>query len=518
MRIVGIILVLMSLPVFVTWLKGHPGRHKWAYAAVGILPFTINAINLDAALISWAAWTGYAKGIIITLLDTLALALIAVNRSSLRKLPFLSLVVVYLLAVTLSLVFSSLAMSSSFYAFQIVRMLILFVAVASFVGRPGALRWLAYGLAGGAIFQALVSVNQILSGSIQASGTMGHQNLLGLMLHFVTIPLMALMLAGERHKLIAVGVLAGLVSVAFGASRGSVGFAAIGVCILVALSLLRRTSGHKWKIVGVGALALILIAPVAMNSFERRFEDRPLHEGAYDERAAFERAARLMWTEHPMGVGANQYVVAANTGGYSERAGVVWTYGSRSAKVHNMYLLVAAETGWLGLLSLLALLVWPVCRGLRFAFRDRRDPRGDMVLGATVAIMTCAAHGFYEWVFVTYQAQYMFAIALGIIAGLIRQGEREARQAFNDRAYAPKRSKSLVQAVRCPERDQWPLRIEAGKGRPLDFAVEEFAGQKRDHRNQKRGGDWRNGGQDWKDRCGLHDKGDDQDVNQVNGI
>jgi O-antigen ligase len=434
MRIVGIILVLLSLPIFIAWLKRNPGQRKWAYAAVGILPFTINAINLDAALISWATWTGYAKGIIITLLDTLALAMIVASRSSFRSLPFLGLVIAYLLAVTLSMAFSSLAMSSSFYAFQLLRILIVFVAVASFVGRPGAVRWLAFGLAGGAVFQASVTLNQTLSGAIQATGTMGHQNLLGLMLHFVTIPLLALILAGERNKLIALGVLAGLISVSMGASRGSVGFAAMGVGLIFALSLLRRSSEHKWKIVGIGALALVVIAPLAMSGFERRFEAKPLHEGAYDERAAFERAARSMWAEHPMGVGANQYVVVANTGGYSERAGVVWTYGSRSAKVHNMYLLVAAETGWLGLLTLLSLLGWTIFQGLRFAFGNRRDPRGDVVLGATVAIITCAAHGLYEWVFVTYQAQYVFAIALGVIAGLIRQRELETVHAARLRA------------------------------------------------------------------------------------
>src|SRR5690606_6720606 len=102
-------------------------------------------------------------------------------------------------------------------------------------------------------------------------------------------------------KLIALGVLAGIVSVALGASRGSVGFAAMGMCLIVVLSLLRRNSGHKWHVVGLGALALVVIAPVVMNSFERRFEVKPLHEGTYDERAAFERAARLMWADHPMG-------------------------------------------------------------------------------------------------------------------------------------------------------------------------------------------------------------------------
>src|SRR3546814_7210147 len=58
----------------------------------------------------------------------------------------------------------------------------------------------------GATFQAVMTVDQRMSSAIQAAGTMGHQNLLGLMLHFVTLPLLALLLAGERSKLIMMGV------------------------------------------------------------------------------------------------------------------------------------------------------------------------------------------------------------------------------------------------------------------------------------------------------------------------
>src|SRR5690606_27548912 len=106
------------------WLNSNPHQRKWAYLAVGILPFTINAINLDAALINWATWPGYAKGAILTLLDTVALALIAARRHSFRNLPFLGLVLAYTLAAALSIAFSDTPMSSGFYVFQLLRVLI----------------------------------------------------------------------------------------------------------------------------------------------------------------------------------------------------------------------------------------------------------------------------------------------------------------------------------------------------------------------------------------------------------
>ena len=59
-----------------------------------------------------------------------------------------------------------------------------------------------------------------------------------------------------------------------------------------------------------------------------------------------------MIADHPLGVGANQYVIVANTGGYSARAGVPWNTDERAAPVHDAYYLVTAELGFLGLFGL----------------------------------------------------------------------------------------------------------------------------------------------------------------------
>lgn len=425
MRIVGILLVLLSIPTFVALLRTYPRQRKWAYLGVGLLPFVVSALNLDAALINWAGWPGYAKGIVLSLLDTLAMAILVTSSAPFRKLPLAGIFVFYFLAAMLSVAMSTLPMSSAFYVFQLVRVFLVFAAVASFAGQPGAVRWLCFGLALGATFQAVMTIDQRMSGAVQAAGTMGHQNLLGLMLHFVTLPLLALLLAGERSKLIMTGVVAALLAVALGASRGAIGFVAIGLALLFLLSLVRRSTPHKWKITGLAVLAMAVVVPITISSFHERFASRPIYDGPDGERLAFERAAKAMWNDHPLGVGANQYVVTANSDGYSERAGVTWSYASRSTNVHNMYLLTGAELGWIGLASLVLLFAWPVLRGLSFAFRHRKDPRGDVVLGASIAIFVTALHGIVEWIFVTGHAQYVFAISMGIIAGNIREHRRD---------------------------------------------------------------------------------------------
>ena len=454
MRFVGLIIIFLAFPVFVSLLKSYPQKRTYAYFAVGIMPFVMGWLNLDAALINYAGWPGHTKGMIVTILDSLALAIVVTSIGPFKKLPLFGVLLGYLCAAMISVAFSNHPVTSTFYVFQFARVILLFVAVATIMRDPRAIHWLAYGLAAGAIFQGVVTIEQRLTGSLQAAGTMGHQNLLGFMLHFVTLPLMALLLAGKMHSLNILGVLFALIAVALGASRGTVAFAAVGLVVLFALSLARQVTGHKMKMLGLGVLVFVIVAPLAFSTLERRFGDSPVATSLDGERQAFERAAKSMWADHPMGVGANQYVLVANAQGYSQRAGVVWNFGSRSAHVHNMYLLAAAETGWLGLIALSILFGWVILRGIAFAFANRRDARADVVLGASVAVFAASLHSFYEWIFVTYQVQYLFAIALGMIAGIIRQTNAEkvnrrraSAQRGNHAAFDKGISEQLPQAL-----------------------------------------------------------------------
>lgn len=427
MRFVAMALLPIFYIFLLSWIRKGPVQRQWAYFGLGLLPFTVNAWNLDVSLVNWSAWPGYSKGLIITVLDLLAVAIIVTHRQPRGAPPMTWFIVAYLLAATLSVAMTPVPMASFFFAFQVARLLVLFMAVAKIADNPRALRWLAMGLAAGISYQAGMTIWQRAHGAFQASGTMGHQNLLGLMTHFVTLPLLAMLLGGMRNRVIMLGVVSVLIVLALGASRGAIGFGAAGIGLLITLSLIRHSTPHKWKMVGFGALALALVSPFVVQSLQQRYAILNSGPRGGDERAAFERAARYMFADHPMGVGANQYVVVANTQGYSDKAGVIWNWSSRAANVHNTYLLVAAETGWFGLISFVSLFVAVIFNGLRFAFQDRRDPRGDVVLGCTVAVAAAAAHNFYEWVFVTYQAQYVFAISVGIISGMIRARAQERR-------------------------------------------------------------------------------------------
>ena len=428
MRYLAIAFVLLSYPGFVYLLKTNPRHRHWAYFFIGMLPFTVQVWNLDCAIINWPTWLGYSKGVILNVVDTLALAIVTTQRTPRGIPPLMGWVILYMAAVALAIAFANLAMPAFFYFCQLMRFAIILMAVAKIVANPRALQWLAMGLACGMMYEFVITANQKLNGAFQAPGTMEHQNQLGMMTHFVALPLLGMLLGGQRSRVLMLGVAAAFPVVIFGASRATIGFIAVGVVLVLALSLIRHSTRHKKRMAGFAIVVMIVAAPFLAQSLSKRLAQEYENRSDYDERAAFEHAAELIWQDHPMGIGANNYVVVANTGGYSARAGVTWTTGSRSTSVHNTYLLAAAETGWAGLITFVAMLAAFIIGGWRCAFSNRNDPRGDVALGATVAIAMMAAHAKYEWITMTYPVQYLLGISMGMISGLIRVQALERKE------------------------------------------------------------------------------------------
>jgi O-antigen ligase len=122
-----------------------------------------------------------------------------------------------------------------------------------------------------------------------------------------------------------------------------------------------------------------------------------------------------------MGVGANHYVAVAKHQGYSERAGVIPAEVSRNAIVHNAYLLATAETGYLGIAAFLLLLTQPLFVALVCGWRNTANTKGDLLLGLCAALAVVYLHSFVEWILLSAQIQYLFAITVGMIAGLAQQ-------------------------------------------------------------------------------------------------
>lgn len=420
MKWIAIIFVLALLPSAIGWLRRNPRHLPKVMMALGLAPFFSGILHLTASPISWAGWPGFNKGLELSIVDAISIALIASAPARTRVAHLRWPIGLFATLVLISATQTDTPQPTLFYAWQLGRVALLVTAVATACRDPRTPTALLKGLIFGLAYQALVSINERAHGVVQAAGTFGHQNLLGMITHFVVFPSLAVLLATKKVKWMWLGPVAGGIIAILAASRATLGLSAAGVVLLLGLSLLRHSTARKRKVAALGIVGLAIAAPLAMMTLGARFEKAPL-DGGYDERAAFEKAAKAMLHDYPLGVGANHYVIVANTQGYSERAGVAPVFGSRSAHVHNLYLLTAAETGYAGFIAIIIIMLVPIVTALRLAWRFRGDPRGELVVGAAVALTIAALHSMYEWIFVYATVQYLYALMVGLIAGLGQQ-------------------------------------------------------------------------------------------------
>jgi hypothetical protein len=427
MRFVGLAVVLLSIPILIALLGRDARRRDLAVLASGVLLFCTGPLDISAALISWPAWQGLSKGMILSLTDSLAIALIATRPIRLNRVPFIPLIAILAFPVVLSVTQAAVKQAAFFMVFQLAQMTVYYIALSGELQRLSAIRSLMKGLALGLIIQAGYVIWQKLSGMVQAPGTMAHQNILGIIVELSALPLLAAVLEGERSKLVYSGLLAAVIVIAGGGSRGAMLYSVIGMAIVLITSLARCSSNRKWQVLGLAVLASFLAVPLSMATLKDRFGDTPV-TAEETQRAAFERAARAMAADNWLGVGANNFVSVNNTHGYAARAGLDWGPATRSKPAHNAYLVARAETGWLGEITLLLFVGGLALAGLRAGFRMRNVAYMGLPLGCAGAIVAVGFHSNYEYAILTLEPQRFIFMNAALLTGcmaLIRRAKRK---------------------------------------------------------------------------------------------
>lgn len=411
--------MILAVPLIAAWLRSKPKEAPFIWGLIGFLPFVLGPWHLTVAPFSTPMWGGYVKGWEVSILDSVAIGTLLGSRGR-WPLPVLFVpLVAYLGAVAISLFqapYFNLALS---YFIQLVRIFFVFVAVSRVVMDERGEKAVLAGLIVGVTVQAVYAIWARAGGALQTGGSLGHQNLLGFVSHMVLMPAFAVFLSGRWQRLSLLGMLAGLTVVTLTASRATIAFSAIGLALTLVMTVAVRFTGRKAML---GIVSIILLAcsyPLVNSTLDRRFQSQGTSFFGQDkEREAFKIAAHAMLDARPMGVGPNHYVYVANAEGYSARAGVAWRSESRSTNVHNSYLLVAVESGYPGLITLLVLIGSALWYAFSTAIRFRHRANTEILIGLGCGIFAMSLHGLYEWMFVVYPSQYLFATSLGLICGL----------------------------------------------------------------------------------------------------
>jgi hypothetical protein len=300
---------------------------------------------------------------------------------------------------------------------------------------PGAAIAFIKGLCVGMIGEAAWVILQYAQHAERPGGSFGHSNTMGLAADFAVLPAIALMLGSRRWVLPGAAVLSGLVCVVLGGSRASMGLFTAGIFLTLVLSIAHRSASRKYAFLGAMSLLVIAAAPAMLWSMAKRTAEETVSSDR--DRAAMKDAATMIIADHPFGVGANQYVIIANTGGYSQRAGVPWNEANLRAPVHDTYYLVTAELGFLGLAGMLAMFGSFIAIGFRLLRHSSPDSESELIPGLFATTIIVAVHVSYEFTFMSFELHDLFAINAGIlIAILARTRSQKTRNSPNPRVTA----------------------------------------------------------------------------------
>ena len=405
--------LIVFVPLVTGYLRSHQRYLLHACYAMGIAIFF--ETRLSVSPIFWG-WPGPMQGLQVGLVDALAIAMIFSTKPVKVPLIFKLTIALFGLAIVISSFGAQQLMPVGFYVWQLLRDVLVFLAVAR-VGAQMELAPLAFvaGLGTGLGIEALWAIRQFAGGDHEPGGSLGHRNILGMTTHFAVMPAFALLLAGYRKRMTVAVLACGALIVILGGSRAALGLFAVGFLLVTLLSIRQKMTGRKAATAAALAALVVCAIPVMLWSVDRRSEAQL--QSSDSERGAFIDAARMIIADHPLGIGANQYVVVANLGGYSDRAGVPWNYADRSAPVHNSYYLVTAELGFLGLVGLISMFGAAVWIGLN-GLRADGALRSELLVGFIVAVIVLMVHIAFEWVFELAVIQYLTAAAFGMIVGI----------------------------------------------------------------------------------------------------
>ena len=398
------------------WLRRAP---PWALGTAGLLVGLLPFVGLDHISInpiSFELYRGESRGLEVTVLDLLALALwVALPKPSART-PYGIPRALYLVAVCVSAFLAPRPLFSLFSVWKLLRMygFLLVVVRAAMIPRVAAAMTSGVGL--GVLFSCALALGQrYLFGVTRPSGAFPHSNSLAMAANLALPIAFAVVLARPKMRIATATALAAPIVVLLTLSRGAIVLMALALAAVLVGSLFRRPSWRKITVAATGAVIAGAALAKGWDTLVARFLTAPSQ--SEEARVLFNQAARAMLRDHPFGIGINQYSWVLEAGGYADRVGLADV--DRNGIAHHVYWLTAAETGYFGLGAYLLTLLAPLVVAVRLAARAK-GLEGDVALGCAVALGVTAAQGTAEWVARQSAMSYLFWLVAGLVAALAR--------------------------------------------------------------------------------------------------
>lgn len=241
----------------------------------------------------------------------------------------------------------------------------------------------------------------------RVSGSFDSPNVASSYIAMLLAPSLSLFLARDPKvlRLLALAaLLVGSAGLVLTMSRGGWLAATVSIVVFVLVAHRKRWLSY-WFLATFVLSGLVLAAVLSPVLIDRLLGD---DRGSAAARIPLNEITQTIIYENPMGVGVNNWDVAASPLAMQTDYREAWYY-----TVHNRYLLVCAEIGWLGLFAYIGFLLSIVVLGSRTVVQGNSDV-ALLTLGLLAAFIGQIVHMFFE-VFNSRTQIYMIVLIAALI-------------------------------------------------------------------------------------------------------
>ena len=284
---------------------------------------------------------------------------------------------------------------------------------------------------GANVFWAKYVTHSVVNRSV---GSFPHPNSLAMYVDLIIPAILALILAQgftrKENRWAVAALFLGMLCVVFTKSRAALVIMIGALGSVTAISVVVKPTARKVGIIFIGFLLVDLIGVAVAPRIIKRFQSAP--KASEETREYFNSAAKAMANHYTFGTGLNSYSwMLGNTEYYwyvypdkvdtvddpeefrESKQGM-----SRLGTAHHIYLLFAAETGWLGMWVFILFLLRFYLKNFVLLLKARDEYYQAILLGLFVGFSTLHLQGLLEWIFRQTQVFYLFLVLSGLMVAI----------------------------------------------------------------------------------------------------
>lgn len=439
--LLGILTFLIGVPTVTLILNAFPQYRRFMLGFMVF--FTCHITKPFYMEVFFVVYRGVDRGFAVTVPDLLFFGfflwlLMGGSGQKLIWWPYNTTLWLLFIAITfISLIHSPVAYYGLFSIHKLFRGYMLFWVMVNLVRDKEDVQAVVMGMLAAVIFQtsnvlwAKYVTKRVVNRSV---GSFPHPNTLAMYVDLIIPTILSLFLANgfakSQNKWAVLAVLGGVINVIFTKSRAALVIAVGALGLVTVVSIMLKPTGRKIGIVLAGFVAMDIIGAMAAPKIIARFEKAP--EASELTRVYFNMAARAMARDHLFGTGYNSYSwMLEHTDYYwfvypdaletvdnleefreSERG------RSRLGTAHHIYYLMAAETGWPGMMIFIFFLLRYYLHNVVLLITTRDEYYQAILLGLLVGFTTLHFQGLLEWIFRQTQVFYLFCALSGLMVSI----------------------------------------------------------------------------------------------------